>query len=98
MNISRGVLVLAVLAAGQGRAVAQDAPPASDESSELELFELNDVLKKQTTVASTRALTVRETPGIVTVISRDEILASGARDLLELLMLVPGFADRKSVV
>ena len=43
------------------------------------------------TVASTKALTTRESPGIVTLITSDEIAASGARDLIDVLRQVPGF-------
>ncbi len=60
--------------------------------SELELFEADAKLKEETTVASIRPATVRDSPGILTLISREEILASGARDLLDILQLVPGFA------
>ena len=84
-----GAIVLA-----SGSALAQSQP---DDEAELQLFQLSDVLKQQTTVASTRALTVRETPGIVTVVSREEILASGAKDLLDVLMLVPGFTPAVDV-
>lgn len=36
-------------------------------------------------------LTSRDAPNIVTVFGRDEIVRSGARDLLDLLLMVPGF-------
>lgn len=52
---------------------------------------LEDLLKEETTVASEKPLTPRETPGIITIISRDEIIRSGARDLMDLLQQVPGF-------
>src|SRR5947207_1531752 len=52
---------------------------------------LDELLNTPVAVASQKAATVRETPGIVTVIARDEIQASGARDLVDVLMLVPGF-------
>ena len=41
-------------------------------------------------VASQTPTTERESPGIVTVITRDEIINSGARELLDVLELVPG--------
>lgn len=62
---------------------------------------LMELLNTPVTVASKKALTTRESPGIVTLIRRDEILASGARDLMELLRLVPGLdfaSDIQSVV
>ena len=41
-------------------------------------------------VATKKALTLRESPGIVTLITQDEIRNSGAHDLMELLRTVPG--------
>lgn len=66
--------------------VAQAPPPAL--SAEDELMAL---LNTPITVASQKAMTTREAPGIVSLVTREEILASGARDLLEVLRLVPGF-------
>jgi len=60
--------------------VAQDA-------SEKELLAL---LNTPVTVASTKAMTMRESPGVITYITREEIQASGARDLIDILRLVPG--------
>src|SRR5256885_5547483 len=60
--------------------------------SELELFEADARLKQETTVASVRPATVRDSPGVLTLLSREEILASGARVLLDVLQLVPGFS------
>lgn len=52
---------------------------------------LDDLLNLNVTVASRKPLTPRESPGIVTVVTRDEIRDSGARDLIDILRLVPGF-------
>lgn len=54
-------------------------------------FSLEDLLKAETTVASEKPMTRRETPGVVTLITREEIQRSGARDLEEILLMVPGF-------
>jgi outer membrane cobalamin receptor len=78
-------LVLAVLAALVAR------PAAAQDGGELTLFELDAALARETTVASGRARTVRETPGIVTILTRDDLLAMGVRDLSEVLQRVPGF-------
>lgn len=52
---------------------------------------LEDMIGSKTTIATRRELTTRESPGIVTLVSRDEIVRSGARDLQEILeLLVPG--------
>lgn len=56
-----------------------------------DLSALMELLNTPVTVASKKAMTTRESPGIVTLIRREEILASGARDLQDLLQLVPGF-------
>lgn len=62
---------------------AQDAKALEDE--------LLALLNTPVTVASQKAMTTREAPGIVSLITREEILASGARDLIDVLRLVPGF-------
>ncbi len=64
------------------------APPAKEQNL---AAELEDLLNTPITVASTKAMTIRESPGIITVFNRDEIVASGAKDLLDVLRLVPGF-------
>ena len=53
--------------------------------------ELQKALNKGTTVSSSKALTLRETPGIISVMSAEEIQNTGARDLTDLLRLIPGF-------
>jgi len=52
---------------------------------------LEDLLTQESTAASLRPLTIRETPGIITIIDRKQIIESGARDLTDLLRRVPGF-------
>ena len=78
-----------VLAAASQAAAQADALPGVTDVNELSLA---DLLDAQIDVASKKPQTTRETPGIVTVITREEIVASGARDLLDLLVMVPGFA------
>jgi outer membrane receptor for ferrienterochelin and colicin len=53
--------------------------------------ELQKALNKGTTVSSSKALSLRETPGIISVMSSEEIQNTGARDLTDLLRLIPGF-------
>ncbi len=63
--------------------------------------DLKALLDTRVEVATQYPLSARESPGIVTVLRRDEIRASGARDLLELLRRVPGFdfgSDTNGVV
>ena len=55
---------------------------------------LEALLELKLTVASAsenKATSLRETPGIVSLITAQDIRDSGARDLMDLLRLVPGF-------
>ncbi|HJV90412.1 MAG TPA: TonB-dependent receptor [Holophagaceae bacterium] len=52
---------------------------------------LQELLNTRVTVASRKSETTRESPGVVTVVTREEIQAVGARDLMDILRLVPGF-------
>ncbi len=57
---------------------------------DFERASLEDTLNIKTAVASRLDFTAREAPGIVTVITREEIINSGARSLMGVLRLVPG--------
>ena len=59
--------------------------------------ELRALLDTPVTVASKRATTVRESPGVITLVTRQEILDSGARDLIDVLRMVPGLAPASDV-
>jgi len=52
---------------------------------------MDELLKMKISVASKTALTPRETPGIISIITEEEIRNSGARDMIDVLRLVPGF-------
>jgi outer membrane cobalamin receptor len=52
--------------------------------------ELENVINSRTGVASVKAVSARKSPGIVTLITQEEIEKSGARDLIDVLRLVPG--------
>ncbi|MHB8419221.1 MAG: TonB-dependent receptor plug domain-containing protein [Myxococcales bacterium] len=71
---------------------ARAAGPTPDEANEVAILELGDELTQKTPIASGHAEPVQETPGVVTIVTREEILSSGARDLLDVLQLVPGFS------
>jgi outer membrane cobalamin receptor len=72
--------------------------PAEAEDADDELPSLSDVqadaargaLDRATTVASTSASTVRSSPALVSVMTRDDIRRLGARDLMDVLHLIPG--------
>lgn len=58
---------------------------------------LEDIVNVDVSVTSQTPLSTREAPGVVTVINREDILNSGAKDLMETLnMFVPGFSFLQS--
>jgi outer membrane receptor for ferrienterochelin and colicin len=57
---------------------------------EMEDVSLEELLNTGVMVASKATRALRSSPGIITVITRDEIRASGARDLMDVLSFVPG--------
>ena len=69
---------------------ATAAEPVVDVTN-IEDFSLEDLLSATTSIASSKSMQLRAAPGVVTIISRDEIRRLGARDLLEVLVTVPGF-------
>src|SRR4051812_14438705 len=98
----RQLLGAALLAASLAHAQPRDAASGDDggvstdpltagarDISEVSLEALLDV---PITVVTKGARDARESPGVVTAVNREEILASGARDLLEVLQLIPGFS------
>ena len=52
---------------------------------------MEKIINQLISVASKKALTGRDSPSIVSLITQEEIIASGARDIIEVLKLVPGF-------
>jgi outer membrane receptor for ferrienterochelin and colicin len=52
---------------------------------------LQDLMNIKITVASITELTTRESAGVISKISSEEIQAMGARDLMDVLQYVPGF-------
>jgi outer membrane receptor for ferrienterochelin and colicin len=64
---------------------------SADEGMSLADMSLEQLLQVKISVATKKALTPRETPSIVTLITREDIVNSGARDLVDVLtLLVPG--------
>ncbi len=57
----------------------------AETDEDMEDISLSDLLNIENTVASKTAATPRESPGIVTVITKEEIQNSGARNLFEIL-------------
>jgi outer membrane receptor for ferrienterochelin and colicin len=62
-----------------------------NDSKELDLESvLNLPVKEEVNVASKKALTIKKSPGIISLITDKDIEQSGARDLKEVLELIPG--------
>src|SRR6187402_166587 len=94
------ILILFIVA---GALPAFSQAPASEVQDSISFFNLSieELLNVEISVAAKKLLTLRESPGIVTLITEDEIRNSGAHDLMELLRTVPGFyfgVDVESVV
>jgi outer membrane receptor for ferrienterochelin and colicin len=66
------------------------AAPVVDPDKQL-LEELQYLKEENVSIASRIPQTERDAPAILTVITEKEILNSGARDLIDVLRLVPGF-------
>lgn len=88
MKVLMSVLVLALPPAWSS---AGDSVSAESEFYALERATLEETLNVNTSVSSLKELPLRETPGLVTVLTGEEIRASGARDLVDVLSMVPEF-------
>src|SRR5689334_7917649 len=65
-----------------------NSPAGSDYGSALSL---EDILNLPSTIAARKALTQRQSPSIISIVTSEEIRNSGARDLYEILKTqVPG--------
>lgn len=62
----------------------------AQDKQDLMSMSLEELLNVEITVASKKGMTLRESPGIISVINREEIINSGAQDLIDVLKLVPG--------
>ena len=91
MRLYRKAFVCLLLAAP---AAADDLTASADLGSVKDITQvsLEDLLKTDVDVASKVPQNFRETPGIITVMTREEIMDSGARDLEDVLLMVPGFS------
>ena len=52
---------------------------------------IDELLEMSLTVSSKTSLKTRETPGIVSIITSEDIKTSGARDLIDIFQTLPGF-------
>lgn len=81
---------LIVLALSKTAVSAQDLDSLTNLNAFTAESDLQKMLNKNVAV-TTQNLTTRETPGIISMISSEEIQNSGARDMTDVLRLVPGF-------
>src|SRR5215471_13938567 len=89
----RSLLVVAiavVVAAGPGVAHAQAEAETSTPTPVVEAA-ARDESRATTNVASFAPTQLKDSPAVVTVISGEDIRAIGARDLIDILYLVPGY-------
>jgi outer membrane receptor for ferrienterochelin and colicin len=59
--------------------------------TDIDQLPIEALLNTPTTVASTKATRLRESPGVLTVLTQAELERMGVRDLTDVLHLVPGF-------
>lgn len=84
--MTRSILILFIITMLAASVRAQSA-------SELDLLDFEDLLNVDViTVSSRKPLTKKQVPGNVTVFNESEIANSGARNLIDLLRLVPGLS------
>ena len=86
-------LILLSLLILTGSAYVQAEGNGSDKPDSIPFYEmtLEQLMNVSVSVASDLPMTNRESPGIVSVITQDEIRKSGAHDLIQVLQSVPGF-------
>lgn len=64
---------------------------------QLRNMSLEDIINMEVSITSQTPLSMRDAPGIVTLITREDIINTGARDLIDVLtLLVPGFSFGQS--
>lgn len=90
---SLGKLVVAVpLMFFLASSLAHAEEKTPDTPKKLDEMSLDELLDVKVSVATRTETTARTTPGIVTVITAEEIANMGARDLTDVLLQVPGFS------
>lgn len=86
MKTAGGILVFLMLF---GMILGQEPKQKIGDATEISL---DDILNTEVSVASKKATSLRDTPGIISVITREDMLSYGCRDLVDVLtLLVPGF-------
>jgi outer membrane cobalamin receptor len=91
MIINRTIAVLLLMVVVCIHLHAQDLDSLLNLNAFTTESELQKILNKGTTTGSFNKLPLREAPGIMSLVTQEEIRLSGARDLIDVLRLVPGF-------
>ena len=91
MKVLHYLLLSCFVAAAPMSSYSQDLDSLLNLNAFTEESDLQKILNKNVAVSSKNGLATRETPGIISLISSEEIRNSGARDMIDLLRLVPGF-------
>lgn len=84
--VAMAILLAGAAAHGAGSPSTAAAPGTADAR-----LSLDDLLNMEVTVASAKPALPSEAPSVVSVITREELELSGARDLVDVLRMVPGF-------
>lgn len=82
------LIILCILLSINFQSMAQETPQLDDD---LYSMSLEDLMNIEINVASKNKSSLRESPGIISVITQEQIQKMGARDLIDILRLVPGF-------
>lgn len=85
-----GMTALSVHINGQELGL-KSTPPDSVQKVDFSEMSMEELMNVKVSVASKNAMTQKESPGIITIISEEEIKNMGARDLIDVLRFVPGF-------
>ncbi|HEX2617875.1 MAG TPA: TonB-dependent receptor plug domain-containing protein, partial [Flavobacteriales bacterium] len=91
------VLVRGSYAHAQDTGTADDRLLRSDPQELIEAMEADDERNVRTSIADLEEKDIREAPASVQIITARQIQASGARDLLDVLRLVPGLSFGRDV-
>jgi len=71
--------------------LAVQSAPTYETPEDLLNLDIEQLLEIEVTTASYGPTTLREQPAIITIITRNQIERTGARDLVDIINLVPGF-------
>lgn len=87
------IFFLLILLASCSFALKANEPDKNVADHDTSFFDLSleQLMNIDVSVGSYKSLSPRESPGIITVITEDEIKLSGAHDIMDILKLVPGF-------